>query len=196
MFWKDKPTGEYFDDWAATPEGSALIAKIGQHGGVWKPIKTAPKDGNTIKVSYEIDGSDFFLVKWVDERTCAGDRKYGPGWAQTEIPAGEGLPVDEPLMWLDEQSHESSPTEASVKELMGKSWDAALFYNENTGGPADDFVPNKEEAIKMLYGKGSSTQAGEGTLKEALQQIYLLCDNQNESHETIWRIAHHALGNK
>lgn len=70
----------------------------------WQPIATAPKDGRTIIVSWDEDGSNHDFAMWSDRPVCmGGPTVYNrPGWAVApEGQAGTNLPLDEPLLWKE-----------------------------------------------------------------------------------------------
>ena len=50
----------------------------------------------------------------------------------------------------------------------------------------------EEEAI-AIQTANAKLIASAPDLIEALQQIASMCDNQNPTHETIWRVAHNAI---
>jgi hypothetical protein len=56
---------------------------------------------------------------------------------------------------------------------------------------------NKEERDDLIkhieYGYSLAQQSVNSELLEALKYIESLCDNQNETHEVIWRISHAAI---
>lgn len=71
----------------------------------WQPIETAPKDGTTIEITYDREGTQTCLARWSDNPICMlGSRcgSFPPGWATpSEGDTDNNLPLDPPLMWRE-----------------------------------------------------------------------------------------------
>lgn len=72
----------------------------------WKPIETAPKDGRTIEVAHDAEGTEISLAFWSQRPVCMlGNRCGGfpPGWATAiEGNTDTNLPLSEVVMWREQ----------------------------------------------------------------------------------------------
>lgn len=70
---------------------------------IWQPIETAPKDGQSIEVSYDESGAERCYAFWSDNPVCMLGRRNGsfpPGWATApESDCDTNLPLDPPKYW-------------------------------------------------------------------------------------------------